>query len=83
MRAKIRPPPSNLHGFNYRSRSGLFYVDFNDPDKIRIPKKSTDLVKNITSTRRIPSNYVYYDKELNKLEFDEASSVESSYITGQ
>jgi len=53
-------------------------VDFNDPDKIRIPKKSTDLVKNITSTRRIPSNYVYYDKELNKLEFDEASSVESS-----
>jgi hypothetical protein len=53
-------------------------VDFSDPDKIRIPKKSTELVKHITSTRRIPSKYVYYDMELNKLEFDEASSVESS-----
>jgi beta-glucosidase/6-phospho-beta-glucosidase/beta-galactosidase len=62
----------------YRSRSGLFYVDFNDPDKIRIPKTSTVLVKNITSTRRIPSDYVFYDKELNKLEFEETSSVESS-----
>jgi len=53
-------------------------VDYNDPDKTRIPKKSTEVVKNITSTRRIPSKYVYYDKELNKLEFDEASSAESS-----
>ena len=53
-------------------------MDFTDPDKTRIPKNSTELVKNITSTRRIPLKYVYYDKELNKLEFDEASSVESS-----
>jgi len=74
----IRLPLSTLYGFHYRSRSGLFYVDFNDPDKIRIPKTSTVLVKNITSTRRIPSDYVFYDKELNKLEFEETSSVESS-----
>ena len=53
-------------------------MDFTDPDKTRTPKNSTELVKNITSTRRIPLKYVYYDKELNKLEFDEASSVESS-----
>jgi len=53
-------------------------VDFNDPDKTRIPKNSTELVKKITTTRRIPSEYVYYDKELNKLEFDEASSEEFS-----
>jgi hypothetical protein len=52
-------------------------VDFNDPDKIRIPKKSTELMKSITSRRQIPSKYVYYDKELNKLEFDEASSEET------
>ena len=78
MRGTIRLPPSKLYVFNYRSKAGLFYVDFNDPDKMRIPKNSTELVKNITSTRRIPSNYVYYDKELNKLEFDEASSVEYS-----
>jgi hypothetical protein len=71
-------PTAKLFGFNYRSRSGLFYVDFNDPDKIRIPKNSTGLVKNITSTRRVPSKYVYYEKELNKLEFDEASSEEAS-----
>jgi hypothetical protein len=51
-------------------------VDFNDPDKIRIPKNSTELVKNIISTRRIPSQYVYYEKELNKLEFDDASNEE-------
>ena len=53
-------------------------MDFNHPDKTRIPKNSTELVKNITSTRRIPSKYVYYEKELNKLEFDEDSSEEAS-----
>lgn len=67
-----------LYGFYYRSRSGLFYVDFASPDKIRIPKNSTVLVKNITSTRRIPSKYVYYEKELNKLEFDDTSNEETS-----
>nr|ABN05620.1 female neotenic-specific protein 2 [Cryptotermes secundus] len=53
----------------YRSRSGLFHVDFYHPDKIRTPKKSTELVKTIAKTRRIPEKYVDHVKELDQLEF--------------
>jgi hypothetical protein len=62
-----------MKNFNYRSRAGLFHVDFNHPDKIRTPKESTELVKTITKARRIPSKYVDYGKELDKLEFDDYS----------
>lgn len=58
-----------MKDFHYRSRSGLFHVDFYHPDKIRTPKKSTELVKTITKTRRIPEKYVEYVKELDQLEF--------------
>jgi beta-glucosidase/6-phospho-beta-glucosidase/beta-galactosidase len=62
-----------MKDFNYRSRAGLFHVDFNHPDKIRTPKKSTELVKTITETRRIPPKYVDYVKELDELEFHDYS----------
>lgn len=63
----------NMRIFTYRSRAGLYHVDFNHPDKIRTAKKSTELVKSITKTRRIPQKYVDYVKELNELEFHDYS----------
>ncbi|PSN36756.1 hypothetical protein C0J52_19375 [Blattella germanica] len=53
----------------YKSRSGIYHVDFNHPDKIRTAKQSTILIKNITTTRCIPRLYSYFLKELETLEF--------------
>jgi hypothetical protein len=63
----------NVYRFNNRSRAGLFHVDFNHPDKIRTPKKSTEFVKTVTRQRKIPPRYAYYGKELNQLEFNDPS----------
>jgi len=73
LRLRIQIVYIHMRVFNDRSKSGLFHVDFNHPDKIRTPKKSTELVKKITSTRRISPEYVHYAEELNQLEFDESS----------
>ncbi|KAJ9595813.1 hypothetical protein L9F63_012997 [Diploptera punctata] len=53
----------------YRSKAGIFRVDFNSSDRTRTPKYSTLLVKQITATRCIPKNYVNYLNQLNDLEF--------------
>ncbi|KAJ4448535.1 hypothetical protein ANN_10553 [Periplaneta americana] len=42
----------------YTSKFGLYHVNFTDPARPRIPKASSYMMKEITSTRKIPQKYV-------------------------
>ncbi|XP_069681392.1 myrosinase 1-like [Periplaneta americana] len=41
----------------YTSKFGLYHVNFTDPARPRIPKASSYMMKEITSTRKIPQKY--------------------------
>ncbi|XP_069681389.1 myrosinase 1-like isoform X2 [Periplaneta americana] len=49
----------------YQSRFGLYYVNFTDPARPRIPKASSYMMKEITSTRKVPQKYVELAENFN------------------
>ncbi|KAJ9595811.1 hypothetical protein L9F63_012995 [Diploptera punctata] len=48
----------------YTSKFGLYHVDFKDPERKRTPKKSSYFMKNLTSTRRLPEEYLKLSDDL-------------------
>jgi lactase-phlorizin hydrolase len=52
----------------HRSKFGLYYVDYNDPERTRKPKKSASFMSNVTRTRRIPHDYQFATRKLENLE---------------
>ncbi|XP_069681385.1 myrosinase 1-like [Periplaneta americana] len=42
----------------YTAKFGLYYVNFTDPARPRIPKASSYMMKEITSTHKVPQKYV-------------------------
>jgi len=54
--------------FVHRSKFGLYYVDYNDPDRKRTPKQSAFFMGRITRTRKIPSIYKTAASDLDNVE---------------
>jgi beta-glucosidase/6-phospho-beta-glucosidase/beta-galactosidase len=52
----------------HRSKFGLYYVDFNDPERKRTPKQSALFMGHVTKTRRIPLIYRVATRKMDKLE---------------
>jgi beta-glucosidase/6-phospho-beta-glucosidase/beta-galactosidase len=52
----------------HRSKFGLYYVDYNDPERNRTPKQSALFMGNVTRTRRIPRVYQVATRKLDNLE---------------
>jgi beta-glucosidase/6-phospho-beta-glucosidase/beta-galactosidase len=52
----------------HRSKFGLYHVDYNDPERERIPKQSALFMTNITRTRTIPPIYRIATRKLDNIE---------------
>ncbi|KAJ4448537.1 hypothetical protein ANN_10555 [Periplaneta americana] len=48
----------------YTTKFGLFHVNFTDPARSRIPKKSAFMMKEVLATRRVPDKFYELDNHL-------------------